>query len=241
MSPSRWSTHFGWPFFATLPVAFIAAAVVSIVFERAVFRRLYRATRSRPGAADHRHRLHVGRRGGLYLRHHPAAGAAAGLSAQLDRSMGERSGGLPALPDRDRPRRSPACWSHARIHALRRARCAPPSTTSAWRAASASTSIALFAITFALGSGLAGLGGALAIEIVGLDPSFALTYLDLCADRRRRSAGSARSGLVCRRDAARHQRHRRQILRAAVRRLSHLSGDDLALLMWRPTGLFGRR
>src|SRR6185436_11069412 len=35
----------------------------------------------------------------------------------------------------------------------------------------------LFAITFALGSGLAGLGGALAIEIVGLDPSFAFTYL----------------------------------------------------------------
>ena len=34
-----------------------------------------------------------------------------------------------------------------------------------------------FAFTFALGSGLAGLGGALAIEIVGLDPHFALTYL----------------------------------------------------------------
>jgi branched-chain amino acid transport system permease protein len=34
-----------------------------------------------------------------------------------------------------------------------------------------------FASTFALGSGLAGLGGALAIEIVGLDPSFAFTYL----------------------------------------------------------------
>ena len=34
-----------------------------------------------------------------------------------------------------------------------------------------------FAITFALGSGLAGLGGALAIEIIGLDPSFAFTYL----------------------------------------------------------------
>src|SRR5262249_7637545 len=32
-----------------------------------------------------------------------------------------------------------------------------------------------FAITFALGSGLAGLGGALAIEIVGLDPAFAFT------------------------------------------------------------------
>jgi branched-chain amino acid transport system permease protein len=35
----------------------------------------------------------------------------------------------------------------------------------------------VFAITFALGCGLAGLGGALAIEIVGLDPSFAFHYL----------------------------------------------------------------
>src|SRR5919206_38416 len=34
-----------------------------------------------------------------------------------------------------------------------------------------------FAVTFALGSGLAGLGGALAIEIVGLDHAFAFTYL----------------------------------------------------------------
>src|SRR4029078_6865375 len=34
-----------------------------------------------------------------------------------------------------------------------------------------------FAVTFALGSGLAGLGGALAIEIVGLYPQFALVYL----------------------------------------------------------------
>ena len=36
---------------------------------------------------------------------------------------------------------------------------------------------ATFAVTFALGSGLAGLGGALAIEIVGLDPNFALALL----------------------------------------------------------------
>jgi branched-chain amino acid transport system permease protein len=35
----------------------------------------------------------------------------------------------------------------------------------------------VFAITFALGGGLAGLGGALAIEIVGLDPGFAFAYL----------------------------------------------------------------
>src|SRR5215210_6842835 len=34
----------GWPFFATLPLAFVAAAVASIVFERTMFRRLYRAS-----------------------------------------------------------------------------------------------------------------------------------------------------------------------------------------------------
>ena len=34
----------GWPFLATLPLAFLAAAVVSVVFERMLYRRLYRAT-----------------------------------------------------------------------------------------------------------------------------------------------------------------------------------------------------
>jgi branched-chain amino acid transport system permease protein len=35
----------------------------------------------------------------------------------------------------------------------------------------------LFSVTFALGSGLAGLGGALAIEALGLDPTFGFKYL----------------------------------------------------------------
>jgi branched-chain amino acid transport system permease protein len=35
----------------------------------------------------------------------------------------------------------------------------------------------LFALTFALGSGLAGLGGALGIELMGLDPSFPLKFM----------------------------------------------------------------
>src|SRR4051812_6929035 len=34
----------GWPFLATLPVAFIVSAATSVVFERTMFRRLYRAT-----------------------------------------------------------------------------------------------------------------------------------------------------------------------------------------------------
>jgi len=35
----------------------------------------------------------------------------------------------------------------------------------------------VFALTFAVGSGLAGLGGALGIEILGLDPAFPLKYM----------------------------------------------------------------
>ena len=34
---------FGWPFLATLPVAFLAAAAVSVVLERILFRRFYRS------------------------------------------------------------------------------------------------------------------------------------------------------------------------------------------------------
>src|SRR5712691_8890723 len=34
----------GWPFFATLPLAFLGAAVVSIALERTVYRPLYRAS-----------------------------------------------------------------------------------------------------------------------------------------------------------------------------------------------------
>src|SRR3989442_1488685 len=36
--------RFGWPFLASLPVAFLASAVVSILLEKSLFRRLYRAT-----------------------------------------------------------------------------------------------------------------------------------------------------------------------------------------------------
>jgi branched-chain amino acid transport system permease protein len=35
----------------------------------------------------------------------------------------------------------------------------------------------VFSVTFALGTGLAGLGGALGVDLLGLDPTFALKYL----------------------------------------------------------------
>src|SRR3984893_12458889 len=38
-------THeLGWPFLASLPLAFVSAAVVSVAFERVLYRRLYRAS-----------------------------------------------------------------------------------------------------------------------------------------------------------------------------------------------------
>src|SRR5580658_4198329 len=36
--------RFGWPFFATLPLAFAVTASTSVAFERVLYRRLYRAT-----------------------------------------------------------------------------------------------------------------------------------------------------------------------------------------------------
>ena len=97
-----------------------------------------------------------------------------------------------------------------------------------------------FAVTFALGSGLAGLGGALAIEIVGLDPSFAFTYLVYVLIVV--SVGGL--GSIGGSFAA-----------ATLIGLSDVAGKYyvpelgafliylvmVALLMWRPTGLFGRR
>ena len=53
----------------------------------------------------------------------------------------------------------------------RRRQCAPSP------AASASRSAGVFALTFAVGSGLAGIGGALGAEFLGLDPTFPLKFL----------------------------------------------------------------
>ena len=97
-----------------------------------------------------------------------------------------------------------------------------------------------FAITFALGSGLAGLGGALAIEIVGLDPSFAFTYLVYVLIVVSVGGLGSISG---------------SFLAAIVLGISDVAGKYyipqlgafliylvmISLLMWRPLGLLGRR
>jgi branched-chain amino acid transport system permease protein len=97
-----------------------------------------------------------------------------------------------------------------------------------------------FMFTFALGGGLAGLGGALAIEVIGLDPAFALTYLVyvliVVAVGGLGSIGGSFAA-------------------ATVLGISDMAGKYyfpwlgafliylvmVALLMWRPAGLFGKR
>ena len=55
--------------------------------------------------------------------------------------------------------------------------CAPRSTTAPWRSRSASTPRCLFMLTFALGSGLAGLGGALGADILPMQWTYPFEQL----------------------------------------------------------------
>jgi len=98
----------------------------------------------------------------------------------------------------------------------------------------------VFALTFALGSGLAGLGGGLAIEIVGLDPTFAFTYLIyvlivVSVGGLGSIGGSfAAATLIGISDVA--GKYYVPQLGAFLMYLVMI-----VLLMWRPAGLFGRR
>ena len=88
----------------------------------------------------------------------------------------------------------------------------------------------IFAVTFALGSGLAGLGGALAIEIVGLDPSFGFHYLVYVLIVVAVGGLGSIAGSFVGAALARHRRRRRQVFRAGDRLLPDLpaaGGDPL--------------
>jgi branched-chain amino acid transport system permease protein len=167
---------FGWPFFATLPVAFVAAALCSVVLERLFFRRFYRAS-------DLEQCLltigivFVSIAAAAYI--YGTINQPVQLPAYLRRSI--NFAGLNFGVYRIFLIGIALLITIALAFAIETTRFGAQV-----RAAVNNQRMArglginvdrLFAITFALGSGLAGLGGALAIEIVGLDPSFALTYL----------------------------------------------------------------
>ena len=134
--------------------------------------------RAQPGAVHDRPGVRGGRDGGLHLRDRHSSRSRCPRflrgSVEIRRNAVRR---LPALPHRRGAADHGACCVSAWSARASARGCAPRSTISASRRGWGSTSTRIFAVTFALGSGLAGLGGALAIEIVGLDPSFGFHYL----------------------------------------------------------------
>jgi branched-chain amino acid transport system permease protein len=168
--------HLGWNFLLALPLAFILAALVSLVLERTLYRRLYRASdldqclftigiafiaiatfawfyTSEPQSARPpewlRSRVQVF---GVNFAAYRLFLIVLGLAV---------TAALVFLVEKTR--------FGARVRAsVDNQRMARGLGIDVDRA---------FMITFALGGGLAGLGGALSIEVIGLDPSFALSYL----------------------------------------------------------------
>lgn len=167
---------YGWPFLATLPVAFLVAMAVTLVLERLVFRHFYEAddltqvlltigivfmsvatvsyfwgTAFRPiPLPDYL----TGRQSvlGLDLERYRIFLVLTGLLLAAVLVVGLERTRLGAMVR--------ACVDSRRAAAA----CGLDVTS-------------IFAITFAVGGGLAGLGGALAANLLGLDPNFPLRYL----------------------------------------------------------------
>ncbi len=230
---------FGWPFFATLPFAFAVAALTSVAFERVLYRRLYRASEldqclltigivfvSVAAAAYIYGTVQQPVQLPAYLRR---AVPFLGLNFSVYRLFLVATGlGITVV--------LVAALEYTRFGAKVRA-----AVDNQRMARGLGINVdGVFAVTFALGSGLAGLGGALAIEIVGLDPSFGFTYLVYVLIVV--SVGGL--GSIGGSFAA-----------AALLGVSDVAGKYyvpqlgafliylvmVGLLMWRPSGLFGRR
>jgi len=229
----------GWPFLATLPAAFIAAAVTSVVFERTMFSRLYRSSDldqclltiglvfvSIASAAWIYGTIQQPVNLPNYLR---GSFQVMGVTLGVYRLFLIGFALVVTLV-------LVLALEYTRFGAQVRAavdnqRMARGLGINVDRA---------FAVTFALGSGLAGLGGALAIDIVGLDPAFALAYLVyVLIVVSVGGLGSIGGSFVA----------------ATLLGISDMAGKYylpeigsfliyfvmIGLLMWRPAGLFGRR
>ena len=168
--------HAGFPFLAALPMAFLAAALASIVIERLLFRRMYRASDLDQCLVTI---------GVVFM---SVAGAAYvwGTVQQPVRLPEWLTGSVDILG---------ATLSAYRLFLIGTAIVVTLALVAAleWTRFGAQVRAAVdnqrmarglgldvdrtFSLTFALGSGLAGLGGALAIGMLGLEPGFAFAYL----------------------------------------------------------------
>jgi len=230
---------FGWPFLASLPIAFFAAALVSIVLERALYRRLYRAT-------DLDQCLFTI---GIVFISVAVAAYFYGTVQQPISTPPYLRGSVQLMAMSFAAYRLFLIVTALAIAALLVYALEYTRFGAQVRAAVDNQRMArglgidvdrAFAVTFALGGGLAGLGGALAIEMVGLDHAFAFTYLVyvliVVAVGGLGSIGGSFAA-------------------AAVLGISDMAGKYyfpwlgafliylvmVGILMWRPAGLFGKR
>jgi branched-chain amino acid transport system permease protein len=230
---------FGWPFLATLPMAFVGAALLSIVLERTLYRHLYRASDldqclltigivfiSVAAFAWFYSTEQQSARAPEYLR---GSVQFMGMSFAVYRLFLIVTGLVVTVL---------LVWALERTRFGATVRAAVDNQRMA-RGLGIDVDRA-FMLTFALGGGLAGLGGALAIEVVGLDPTFALAYLVyvliVVAVGGLGSIGGSFAAAI-------------------VLGISDMAGKYyfpwlgafliylvmVALLMWRPQGLFGKR
>jgi branched-chain amino acid transport system permease protein len=231
--------RYSWPFLATLPMAFASAAAVSVVFERVLYRRLYRA-----GELD-QCLLTIG----IVFMAVAAAAYAFGTVQQRVELPAYLSGTVSLFGKDFGVYRLFVIATSLAITLVLIATLEYTRFGAQVRAAVDNQRMArglgidvdrVFSGTFALGSGLAGLGGALAISTFGLDHAFALSYLVyvliVVAVGGLGSIGGS-------------------LLAATLLGISDQAGKYyvpevgafliylvmVTLLMWRPAGLFGRR
>jgi len=166
----------GWPFFATLPVAFIAAAAASVVLERVLYRRLYRATDLDQSL------LTIG----IVFMSIAIAAYLFGTNQQPVQLPSYLTGRIAYGDFNFGVYRLFLVAAALAITAILVLGLEYTRFGARVRACVDNQRMArglglnvdgVFMATFALGSGLAGLGGALAIEPMGLDPNFAFKYL----------------------------------------------------------------
>jgi branched-chain amino acid transport system permease protein len=169
-------TRLGMPFLASLPVAFVVSAAAGVVLERLLYRRLYRAT----------HLDQVLFSIGLIFMAIAATTWGFGSQQQPVRLPDFLRGQVRVLGLDFGAYRLflivvVVAISLALTWLIERTRFGAEVRASVDnQQASAGLGInvdRVFSLTFALGSGLAGLGGGLGIDVLGLDPIFPLKYM----------------------------------------------------------------
>jgi len=232
--------RFGWPFFATLPMAFVAAALVGVLLERTLYRRLYRASELDQCL------LTIGI---VFVSIAAYAWFYGTVQQSVEGFPPYLRGSLQFMGVNFAAYRLFLVVVGFLIAAVLVVSLEYTRFGAKVRASVDNQRMArglgidvdrAFMLTFALGGGLAGLGGALAIEVVGLDPGFALAYLVyVLIVVVVGGLGSIGGSLAA----------------AIVLGISDMAGKYyfpwlgafliylvmVGLLMWRPQGLFGKR